>query len=280
MTSATETPSPALPVLGAALTVAALPLHRDWLVARDRDVELQDFCFAEILDGDWRSLAEEARRRLDGWHGRLGIHGPFWGFTIDSEDPEVRAVVARRMQQGLDVCRALGADQMVIHSPYTTWDSTDLAARPAAAERLVERVHQTLDAVVARAADDGVTLVVENIEDVDPRIRLELARSFPGETVRPSIDTGHAHWAHRSAGAPPVDVFVTEAGGSLDHVHLQDTDGWADRHWHPGEGTIGWTAVFRALRRFTGRPRLLLEVDDLAGLRRGADHLVGLGLAE
>jgi sugar phosphate isomerase/epimerase len=268
-----------LPVLGAAMTVDLLPLHREWLIERNRDLELQDFCYAEMLDGDWRPITEVARARLDGWHGRLGIHGPFWGFSVASEDPAVRAVVGRRLAQGLDVCAALGASQMVVHSPYTTWDHDNLDNRKTARARLIERVHLTLDAVVARAADQGVTLVLENIEDRDPAARVALAATFPGETVKVSIDTGHAHYAHRAHRAPPVDYFVHAAGSALDHLHLQDVDGHADRHWHPGQGDIRWHAVFAAIARSAASPRLILEVEDLAGLRKGADHLVGLGLA-
>jgi hypothetical protein len=43
---------------------------------------------------------------------------------------------------------------------------------------LVERVHSALRPVVRRAQDKGVTLVIENIEDKDPNIRVELAHSF------------------------------------------------------------------------------------------------------
>ena len=32
-------------------------------------------------------------------------------------------------------------------------------------------------------------------------------------------------------------------------------DGWADRHWAIGEGTIRWGAVFAALARLNGDPR-------------------------
>ena len=31
------------------------------------------------------------------------------------------------------------------------------------------------------------------------------------------------------------------------NVHLQDADGYADRHWSLGEGTVRWHAVFAAL---------------------------------
>ena len=46
---------------------------------------------------------------------------------------------------------------MVVHSPYTTWDWHNLDGHPAERENKIERVHETLREVVARAEDEGVT---------------------------------------------------------------------------------------------------------------------------
>ncbi len=269
-----------LPVLGAALPLAGVRLHREWILEKQRDLEIQDFCYADLLDGDWQGVVAQYKKALDGYAGRLGIHGPFWGFTIASMDSEIRAVVAKRMMQGLDVCAALGASQMVVHSPYTTWDYNNLDNNPGSRQSVIERVHATIGPAVKRAEDMGCVLVIENIEDVDTHIRVDLAKSFDSPAVRVSIDTGHANYAHGSTGAPPVDYYVHAAGDMLHHVHLQDTDGHADRHWNPGEGNIPWHAVFRALGRLGSNPRLILEVRDKETLRAGADHLIALGLAQ
>lgn len=271
-------PSPDLPLLGAALNRRTLPLHRQWLLDHQRDLEIQDFIEHTLLDGDAAAIADEIAGLLDGYRGRLGLHGPFWGFRISTEDPLVRAVVQKRFLQALTVAERLGATQMVIHSPFTTWDFNNLDAFPGAEAKLVERVAECLAPVIVRARDIGCELVIENIEDKDPSSRVRLAEAL-GEPVRVSLDTGHAHYAHVSTGAPPVDVFVHKAGPALAHVHLQDIDGYADRHWHPGEGSVNWPAVFRALSALPQSPRLILEVKDQPNLRRGADHLIGLGLA-
>ncbi|MFC3125338.1 sugar phosphate isomerase/epimerase family protein [Pseudoroseomonas globiformis] len=268
------------PILGAALGLNGLMAHRDWVLEKQRDVELQDFHTAQALDDDWRPLAEETRRMLDGHTGRRGLHGPFWGFKIDSHDPEIRAVVRRRLLQGLECCAFLGADQMVIHSPFSTWDGNNLDAWDNAREQLVERVHLTLKDVVARAESQGCTLVIENIEDRDPRDRVALAASLNSAAVRVSLDTGHAHYAHVSTGAPPVDYHVRAAGEALHHIHLQDVDGYADRHWAPGRGTILWPSLFDALAKIHSNPRLILELRDKGTLREGAAYLERLGVAE
>ena len=270
-----------LPLLGVALPTSALETMQDFILSENRDVELQDFFDADLLNGDWKPVADRARALLSGHAGRLGIHGPFWGLSIASPDPDMRALNARKFMQGLEVCEYLGATQMVIHSPYSTWDFNNLDNFPdrSAYERMLEYCHLTMDPVVKRAEEIGVTMVVENIQDKDPDIRRILADSFESPAMAISIDTGHAHYAHGSTGAPPVDYYVRRAGNRLEHVHLQDADGYADRHWAIGEGTICWPAVFRALGEVTSKPRLILELRDKAGILPSVGYLNRLGLA-
>jgi sugar phosphate isomerase/epimerase len=268
------------PVIGAALTVEDLASYRDWILEKNRDLEIQSFYTAEVLEGDWQPMVDEARKRLAGYSGRLGIHGPFWGFSIDTMDPDVRTVVQKRLDQGLDVCAALGADQMVIHSPYTTWNHNNLDMGPTGRRHLLEDTHATIGPAVRRAEAQGVTLVLENIEDIDPQDRKRLAESFGSDAVRLSLDTGHAQYAHVTTGAPPVDYFVRAAGDWLHHVHLQDADGYADRHWGLGRGTVNWPAVFEALAMAETAPRLILELRDAGEIPASMAYLEAAGLGQ
>jgi len=272
--------------IGAALTVADLPVYRDWLISAQRDLEIQDFFDTALLLGDWQGRVEAARAALEGFEGRLGIHGPFVNVPMDNDDPEIAPIITRRYLTGVEICAALGATQMVVHSPYTTWDFNNFEDHPrqgntpSAREAKIAAVHAVMSPVVKRAEEEGVTLVIENIEDIRPGDRLELAQSFGSENVKLSIDTGHAHYAHGSTGAPPVDYFVTQAGAELAHVHLQDADGYADRHWAPGRGTINWHAVFGALAALPVRPHLVLELRRSADIPAAMDYLTREGLAQ
>ena len=269
-----------LPVIGAALTNAELATYREWILEKDRDLELQSFVNASVLDSDWTPLADEVRGLLAGYKGRMGIHGPFWGFTIDSPDPLIREVVQKRLNQGLDVCAAVGGSHMVVHSPFTTWDYNNLDARSGARDQHYTYVHATLDSVVKRAETLGVTLVMENIEDIAPADRKDLCASFGSTALQLSIDTGHAHYAHGSTGAPPVDYYLRSAGEALAHIHLQDADGYADRHWAIGQGNILWPSVFAAIADLTVKPRLILELADKSGIPASMDYLSRLGLGQ
>lgn len=269
-----------LPTIGAAMMVADLEQHHNWLIEGRRDLEIQDFIDVSLLDGDWRGRVEAAKRWLDGYEGRLGIHGPFYNLPLDARDPAIRDVVRRRLEQALSVCEALKATHCVIHSPFTTWDYNNIDRFPDLRQQKLELVQATMGSAVKRAETLGVTFVIENIEDKNPMDRVELARSFRSKAVAVSIDTGHAHYAHGTTGAPPVDYYVMAAGKDLQHIHLQDADGYADRHWAPGMGTIHWHAIFAALAETGARPRLLLEMADNRWIRPGADWLVERGLGK
>lgn len=269
-----------LPILGAAMTLKDVEINRNWLLEKPRDLELQDFVPAEVLAGDWQSVVDHAKRLLDGHQGRLGMHGPFMGLNVASSDPDIQAVVAKRMDQALDVAAALNVTQIVIHSPYSTWMHNNLDNWPEQRQRVFDLTHQTLDAAVKRAENQGCVFVLENIEDKEPADRRKLVESFNSPAFAISIDTGHAAYAHGSTGAPPVDYFVLDAGEMLQHVHLQDADGYADRHWPIGYGDINWRAIFAQLAGITSNPRLIIEIRDKSKIQASAAHLAALGLAQ
>jgi sugar phosphate isomerase/epimerase len=268
------------PVLGAALTLDMLALHRDWMLSAPRDLEIQSFVMPHVLNGDLDAPITRAKQLIDGLTGRIGIHGPYVGFSIDTPDPDVALIVQNRMLRALEVCEALGADQMVIHSPVTSWDHGNQQVNAFDAMIQIERVRHTLGPVLKHAENTGVGLVLENIEDIDPAARCRMVDALGSPALSVSLDTGHAQYAHYACGAPPVSAYVTAAGERLNHVHLQNSDGFADRHWHPGDGPLNWHAIFAALNALPRMPRLILEVNDLRNVTRGAANLAALGLAD
>ena len=267
------------PVIGAQLTVLDLGKHRDWIFEKDRDIELPEFCMADILKSPGPFI-DMAKKALAGWNGRLGIHGPFSGFELDVKDREIRGVVQARLEAALAVCEALGARQMVIHSPYDPWDAHNLDNGPKDRAKSIGAILDTLKPAIARAEGLGVEMVMENIKDTEPALRRAVVEAADTPALRLSVDTGHAFWAQVSAGAPPVDRFVSDAGELLGHVHLQDADGWADRHWVLGEGTINFPSIFKALGELHVKPHLIVEINDFSRVPESVAFLERLGLGQ
>jgi sugar phosphate isomerase/epimerase len=264
----TNTILPTLPILGAAMPTELLSTHRDWLLEHGgRDLEIQDGFRPDVLDGDWKPLVKQAKKALDGYEGRIGIHGPFDGMWMASSDPAIRRAIAGRYIQALDFAADLGATHMVIHSPFLFFGHPQVAHTQASGlEQQLEYVHHTLTTVLPIARNMGLTLVIENIRDTNPAPLRTLVQSFKSEHVRLSLDVGHAYLMQQ-IGGPTPDQWVLEAGELLGHIHLQDNDGALDRHWRPGYGSINWRALFQALSKVQARPRMILEVKghDIAG---------------
>ncbi len=243
-------------VVGAAMLAEELPHFREWLLERQRDLEIQDAINPAVLEGDWKPIIRDIKTYLDGYTGRMGIHGPFIDLPLGAIDPKIRAVVVERYKQALGFAAELGATHMVIHSPIQ-----HLGKPQNKPQRTMNRVAETLQEVLPLAQEANCTLVIENIFGKRPDWHADLVRTCDSEFIRASIDTGHAYINHMDV-APPPDTWIRQVGDLLGHIHLQDTDGYSDRHWAPGQGSIKWYSVFRAIAKLEQRPRLIIEMMD------------------
>lgn len=268
------------PLLGLALTIDDFAPLADWICGPGRAIEIQDFVAPDVIAGDPWPLVEAWARLLPAHTGPRGIHGPFFGLDVANPDPDLRAIIRRRFLTGLAIAERLGATQMVIHSPFNWWQVLNRRNYAGLYQAMCQAAADCLAPVLARAADTGCILVIENLDDTDPEDRVRLVRQIGHPNLRVSLDTGHAELAHARYGAPAVVDFIAAAGDLLGHVHLQDVDGHADRHWHPGDGRIPWGPVLRALAAQPAPPRLILEVrDDRTRLPQTVARLSALGLA-
>lgn len=269
-----------LPIVGAAMPSTWLETYRDWLLEHQRDLEIQDFARPDVLDSDGLAAhLKDIKSKLDGYTGRVGIHAPFWNLDLAAYDLKIRAVVQERFKQSLDAAAEIGATHMVIHSPLSFLGAPSNLIQPMIADKcLFEMVHKTLEPVVAHAGQINCMLVIENIFDKSPRMLTELVDSFNSDYVRQSLDVGHAYIKHYE-GAPPPDYYVRVAGNLLGHVHLQDTDGYTDRHWTIGDGKVDWKELFSALGEIDSQPRLILELKDCSSIPTAAKWLQERNLA-
>ena len=266
--------------IGAALPIKALPTFSEWLLTAQRDLEIQDFYNNNLLDDDWRPLIREAQRQLDGYTGRLGIHGPTDGLPLITVDKRVRSLVQERLKQGLAVCAELGGTHMVLHSPFDCFGHPQMHhSWSQGLQQEIDDAHAVLDALVPLAAQINCMLVIEVCYDTAITPLLSLVQSFNSPFVRLSLDTGHALIMHQYGGPMP-DQWVREAGAWVGHLHLQDVDGHLDRHWPPGLGNVNWAALFEALSTLDHLPRLLLELKDAHKIPQAMHYLGKLGLAQ
>lgn len=271
-----------LPLVGIAVEVCDLLNNQHLLECGRRDIELQDFVMSEVLGGDWLTPAHQARDLLSQHKGKIGVHGPSWGLDISNPDRDIQKITCKRIDTSLSICSYIGADQLVIHSPYSVWNFSTKAEFNSAPllEWIVECCYNSLNACVKRAEMLGITIVIENIQDRDPFLCNMIAECFQSHAIALSVDTGHAHFAHNTFGGSPVGSFIAKAGSKIKHVHLHDNGGYADDHLSIGDGSICWTDVFFALERLQEVPRLILELNDKRGIDQSISYLKKLNLAK
>lgn len=254
-----------LPTLGAALRLESLHEFKDWILEDQRDLEIQDPTYNFPM-GEWKEKAAFWHNQMSDYRGRHGVHGPYDGIALASRDPEVQDFAQSKLIDCLDFCEAISATHCVIHSPFHFLGSSAACHTPSfGLEGLLDSAVTTLDPIVQRAAEIGCILVVENIFDRHTAPLHTLVEAIDSPYLQRSIDTGHAQISYKTAGGPSPEFCILEADQTLEHIHLQDTNGENDYHWTPGLGDINWPGVFHAIQSIQAAPRLILEVKDIKG---------------
>ncbi|MGA2728544.1 MAG: TIM barrel protein [Terracidiphilus sp.] len=74
------------------------------------------------------------------------------------------------------------------------------------------------------------------------------------QNVSVCLDLGHAHIDPGTAEA------IATLGSRIASVHVHDNHGTRDEHLWPGDGTIDWSAVAKALHELENPPAAVLEI--------------------
>ncbi len=176
---------------------------------------------------DWaQALREHAER--------IGIPYTHAHAPGDADSPLTR--------RSLETAAALGAGCIVVHPVWRDADGTIIDDEEAFIRRNAEAVKPWLDT----AARCGVVILSENLlwgASRDPAVIAALAREVNSPQFGWCWDTGHSN----CFGYTP-DVLLRCAVPPLS-LHLQDNRGaFDDEHLIPGDGTVDFAGVLRALR--------------------------------
>ena len=115
---------------------------------------------------------------------------------------------------------------------------------------MIISARRSLDELVPVLRKTGTRLLLENLpyRAAYPFLTMTELRSlvddYPAECVGLVIDTGHA-----AALTGDVTAEIQAAGDRLYGTHLQDIDTElkVDNHWPPGQGSLDWQSIIKAL---------------------------------
>jgi sugar phosphate isomerase/epimerase len=213
--------------------------------------EMIEFSTTRLGDEDYPELGLLAQK----YGVSLGLHA--W-LDLPQMEPEAAMAALDRLREQ---CEEALMEYVVLH----------LGTDPDR-ERGLQRVGDVLAAAATAYMAAGVRLCLENHYPFDyqgkyelgdrPEDFLALFERASSDALRFCLDTGHAHMTRNAAD------FLTRLGPSLGCVHIADNHGEHDDHLAPGEGTIDWPVLLRAIAATGFRGPYVLEFPK----SRGPEH--------
>jgi len=122
--------------------------------------------------------------------------------------------------------------------------------------RSIEYALTALEHLGVFASPLGVRLLVENLtsDATSPEHLIEILTIGHLSNVGVCLDLGHAHISQS------VPAAIETLGERIRSVHIHDNHGFKDEHLWPGDGTIDWPAVAKALGALKTPPVSVLEI--------------------
>lgn len=226
------------------------------LQARDHGLglELDDFCTAANMDTDFERW--DARTRIFLSHSnRFILHAPFAELHPCAVDPLAREVAMRRLTQAANLCQRYNIDRMVIHSGFIpnvyfpVW--------------FVEQASAFFREFLQKCPPD-FRIMIENVMDPDPQPLIDMVLAIDDPRAGICLDVGHAHVVSKRS----ISEWLQTLAPKLTHLHVHDNDGTWDTHSVPGDGTLGFPALFEHISAAAPNATITCECIDAAGCIR------------
>ena len=197
---------------------------------------------------------KEIRRRLQALHLGLVCHLPTFVSTADLTE-SIRYASRFEVLHSLEAAHVLRAEKIVLHPSIIS------GLGPYVIELALEYARESLDMIIAKAAELDLVLCLENMF---PRYRsfIEAAdftsvlKAYPDLKI--PLDVGHANIGN--PGGKRIFEFIGTHGDRIGHLHVSDNRGRTDDHLPIGDGNINWRDVTQALRACRYDDTVTLEV--------------------
>ncbi|MGC9399313.1 MAG: sugar phosphate isomerase/epimerase family protein [Anaerolineae bacterium] len=236
-------------------------LRRSLVLARRYrcGLEIQAFSDPNVLDGEWRRLLAAYQTQLRSFSGPLACHGAFFDMVSASVDTQIVALTRRRYLRNLEIAAALGATHLVFHTNFFPMIGTE-DYRRAWIERQIEFWRE----IGARAAEDGVTVCLENMWDPDPFVLRDLLAAVASDNVQCCLDVSHIFLYGQKQGHT-IDTWLEVLEPYIVHAHLNNTLGKIDEHLplHAHAGVVPYATLLPKLAALKRTPGLVVEMEDL-----------------
>lgn len=194
--------------------------------------EYNDFFSPRVLDDKKKQMEIiDSYAAVRGDFSQDTVHGAFLDVTLHSSDPLIRQIGEKRIRQSMDIAKEMGVRAVIFHTNRIQGfrESNYLQNWYKANEKFFRNILEEYS---------NQEIYIENMFDEAPDILAELARRM-SDQKRFGVCLDYAHAMVFGKDAPD---WVETLAPYIRHIHLNDNDLQADRHWTIGQGKIDWSA--------------------------------------
>lgn len=210
-------------------------------------------------EADYRRVADKLRDA----GLRITFHAPFMDLRPGAIDPRIRRVSEERIMQVLALADYFRPASIVCHPSF------DDRYYVSSEDQWLENSLRTWSALLSRAGDVPVLLVLENVYEKGPGQLHRLLASLSSPHCGFCFDTGHFNAFARE----PLTYWVDTLAPFLRQVHIHDNHGQADEHLPVGEGTFPFGEFFRMVGEKGLHPIVTIEAHNGKNLLKSLENM-------
>ena len=217
------------------------------------NIEINHTCISEELNPENREkLLASIRRDIEETGAeKVIVHGPFTEIIPAAIDGRARDFAKKRLEEAWEVCRAIGAEGMVVHTgwiPFMYFKEWQAEKGAAFWQEFMQDKPQDFRIFVENVLDDEPYMLANMMKQItDPRIGL-------------CLDVGHALAAGHNA--IPMEEWIRVLGPYLMHFHIHNNHGDRDAHGALSleDGVLDFNEVFSWIRQYC-RPDVTFTIE-------------------
>ncbi|WXG39530.1 MAG: sugar phosphate isomerase/epimerase [Candidatus Freyarchaeum deiterrae] len=218
---------------------------------------------------------EEEQRKLadtlESFGFQSSIHAPIWDMNLASHITGFRNLSINQIKWSMDLARKLGSKLIVLHPGHMPPYGSIASLREKGKMNFIDSLQNLID----YSLETGVPIGLENLPlDLSfcytVEHLIEYVDSF--ENLNVTLDIPHAYMIEKflqnldpkkksTTPEERIAAAIIKLGKRIINIHLHDNDGSWDQHKVPGEGTINFKPIMKALKEINYSNLITLELN-------------------
>ncbi|MDB8804308.1 sugar phosphate isomerase/epimerase family protein [Romboutsia sp. 1001216sp1] len=229
-------------------------------------LEVVQFASPYILD-DKDMYLKTYKDEIKDIYGKtnISVHGPYADLSVGSRDKDIAKVTKKRLNEGYNIAKKLGAKKIVYHNGYTPNTYTK-------EEWLNNAITFWNDFLADK--DDNIDIHIENTMEEDYLFIKELVDNVNHKNFSVCLDIGHVNVFSNIS----VNEWLEGLGGRIKHFHIHNNYGLKDSHSSIESGNINIIELIKYINKNLKNSSISLEIVDTNELINSLEILKKNGL--